>query len=1577
MVEEAKDTKPLTQAEIYAKGRTGYSPSLSPKDVSVLESKYQKQSDILYQRRFGLVANTVKREVESTLNNAKNDYQQNIQQYQNEIKKYQDYIEKERLRYIEKIREKPKNRERYKERYDEVKDRYKDEIYKINLKIRGEKDALSYLNSQINDFNRIKNNPEQLLKTYDKNVARNIVSNADKVATYRVQEKQILSNINKKLTEAGLRPAKSLSDYNKMFGTGMITTDGKFYPTTNKNFIPIKPDGTPYSSSEYSFIESSHIQQAKDIATGVYKEPTYIPGSSSPVGGGEIIKEHIPTITLPKEIIPLNIQEQQRILNEIKKLQREGPNLQTSLIFTREGIKEQIIDANRIKIERLRKELEQKRKIEEKFDSNLGMFVRTDTELGTTVIARPPTVEEIKESNLVKLTKEEKIVEEITKLYKEGPQYKTILLPVYGTSMIDDVNGYRKQTVDVNKYKIYQLEQKLNDIRGYSQTPIIKALYNTVLYKTTFNEIQNVYFNSKDRIQKSDKTFFEYLYIISDEFMKSSFFKLNYIFPILKVSEGRLLSSPNPKIKEDFRKLKETYKEEYNKIKVQNEYIKLTSKQLPFTTELNTAFKIKSSIEKELEPVIDNLNIIIEKINSYDNEQDIPKNLIDSYNNYINKYYNLESQYKNIGQKVQNIYDKIGYSYTVDEYNIPQVDDELFKKLSNEVETLEDKLIKRGANPIEVFAFVTLDPIMKELASLALFFATMFVGGSIIKNLAITPKKMLTISQQLQKMKHLVIKRQIATAVVSIMTPIYVTSSATMSYLSEYARSGNEKFAIISGVASGVITSAIMFPSVYRAYKSLNETIIARNYLEAYKRASELNIKMQQQLIRSQMESKNFQAKKAFFTRAEITNAYKKLPQNVVNVLPSQTDVKGFNVQIESTQIKLAPYTVVQDVTDKTQFYIMQADAVNKYFNIYAFNVITNSGAKSIIAFTGVENIPAVTKMGTLESGLEHLFKYASQKNVFRIDTVGGGKFYIVTKEKIVTLQNGQQIIKLGKDPLQLAQIQSVDSKKSNKRLIAVSKIQLPYQLRTEDMSTAEKTKELWSKLEFVGLKPTYRISVQNIVKPTPATFNMLSRMHLEWLVNPKGDIIITASELRVASLLGNQIYNTGYVIDKNQKVIVDMNKAYRDFVRMFGRQLGDSGILSGGGLFGTGGTGGIGGGEPTPQKMKGEVWGIISQAIEKGYVEMSVGEIQELSESTQSFIVNNAILKDVIMRTSTTPLTDIKPIKLPSEMIQTFAPSKIEATKILAKTGQQIVSPRFTVESPEQIQLPQQTLLTIQPQIIELQNLLNNPLTTFTQIRIETVQSKIITLEKILKSYQPLLQIQKYKSLMTQKILQQQRLEILRLQQRVLEQTQLKILTQQIRVLTQQRILTLTQQMKMLQTKIINLHKTLQKQLIDLKQLAQTKFIDGTITPPPGIFPPLLFPTRRPQDEKKKIEKKKEKPKYESYIKEVRKSGKWVTIPGRYATYGEALAAGVEKVSTTLRASFRIKKVNEKANKKISQLNVISSMDSLRERFYQSPKEKGVWIERRPYRLSSKTEVKEIQEAKKKAEEDRRFWFG
>ena len=47
------------------------------------------------------------------------------------------------------------------------------------------------------------------------------------------------------------------------------------------------------------------------------------------------------------------------------------------------------------------------------------------------------------------------------------------------------------------------------------------------------------------------------------------------------------------------------------------------------------------------------------------------------------------------------------------------------------------------------------------------------------------------------------------------------------------------------------------------------------------------------------------------------------------------------------------------------------------------------------------------------------------------------------------------------------------------------------------------------------------------------------------------------------------------------------------------------------------------------------------------------------------------------------------------------------------------------------------------------------------------------------------------------------------------LVQIQLKTLTQQIRVLTQQRILTLTQQMKMLQTKIINLHQMLQKQLI------------------------------------------------------------------------------------------------------------------------------------------------------------------
>ena len=45
--------------------------------------------------------------------------------------------------------------------------------------------------------------------------------------------------------------------------------------------------------------------------------------------------------------------------------------------------------------------------------------------------------------------------------------------------------------------------------------------------------------------------------------------------------------------------------------------------------------------------------------------------------------------------------------------------------------------------------------------------------------------------------------------------------------------------------------------------------------------------------------------------------------------------------------------------------------------------------------------------------------------------------------------------------------------------------------------------------------------------------------------------------------------------------------------------------------------------------------------------------------------------------------------------------------------------------------------------------------------------------------------------------------------------------------------------------------------------------------------------------------------------------------------------------------------------------------------RFYESSKEKGVWIEKPTYRLSTKTEVKEIQEAKRRAERDKSFWFG
>ena len=88
-------------------------------------------------------------------------------------------------------------------------------------------------------------------------------------------------------------------------------------------------------------------------------------------------------------------------------------------------------------------------------------------------------------------------------------------------------------------------------------------------------------------------------------------------------------------------------------------------------------------------------------------------------------------------------------------------------------------------------------------------------------------------------------------------------------------------------------------------------------------------------------------------------------------------------------------------------------------------------------------------------------------------------------------------------------------------------------------------------------------------------------------------------------------------------------------------------------------------------------------------------------------------------------------------------------------------------------------------------------------------------------------------------------------------------------------------------------------------------------------------------------------------------------------------MASGVHKTSTTLRASFRIKKVEKVPNSRISSLVVMDMMNMLRSRFYESPKEKGVWIEKPTYRLSTKTEVKEIREAKRRAERDKSFWFG
>lgn len=198
-----------------------------------------------------------------------------------------------------------------------------------------------------------------------------------------------------------------------------------------------------------------------------------------------------------------------------------------------------------------------------------------------------------------------------------------------------------------------------------------------------------------------------------------------------------------------------------------------------------------------------------------------------------------------------------------------------------------------------------------------------------------------------------------------------------------------------------------------------------------------------------------------------------------------------------------------------------------------------------------------------------------------------------------------------------------------------------------------------------------------------------------------------------------------------------------------------------------------------------------------------------------------------------------------------------------------------------------------------------------------------------------------------------------------------------------QQQIIILNQQMKIIQEKIVSQNKALkqeqqqklkqlqlQKQAIQKQLLRLMKGLPLTPLLPFGV--PLSSPTT-----KKKVRKTIQTTKPISYIKEVRTKGKWVPVKGRYASYGEAMASGVHKTSTTLRASFRIKKVEKVPNSRISSLVVMDMMNMLRSRFYESPKEKGVWIEKPTYRLSTKTEVKEIREAKRRAERDKSFWFG
>lgn len=1518
MVEEEK--KKISQTEIYSRGLGVYRPQLKPADIKVLETKYAGQAKALGERRLGIIGGQVGTEVGNILNKSKLDFEKNILDLQNDIQSWKDWMEDERQRYIDNKKAKPQYEERYKERYEEVKADAKQMIKELEISIHAEKAGLNYVDKQLNTFNQIKDNPEKLLETFDKNVANIITSNADKLVSYEY-DKRILKQ-----------------------------------------------------------------QQ---------KEAGYIPGESSPVGGGEY---YAPKIEPP---VISNLQlERDRLIKKIEEVKSQGfkfdglnvPVLGTITTGEIPGMKKPVLLLLQNQLAELNKKIEEEDKLRIKLKQEID---KTETQINTIQSSKPklgiidktnlsilesklkdlnrrlqnitiPIFKEtVKEELTPKLSTVDDVLKEIARVKKEGVVIK---VPALGTTMPGDIAGMREQISFATQNRIAELEKQLHKFMGYDSKPVLTAFATTTLYRHYTANVQDAYIALKDAYKdakKSEKTPYEIFNILLDEYLKSHLYRDNFILPIVKQSENQL--AVNLPQKEAAERFIEVFKGERKRIDATNEFIKIKARELVETKTMNA---ISMRVDKETKligEIARQLADLKDRIDKLEPNSVEYNRLVNMYNEGIAKYNNQLKEYSNLGLEVQKVYDRIGYSYKVGDYNFPEIDDERFEQLKKEASSLRERLVARGLSEGEAFMLDLHEQITKEVVKLALIYVTTLMISGIAGKFVVDSKKVLTMTQRLQQLERAVKTQKTITTVTSVITPIAVTSSATMAYINEMSTSGRTDFAIIRGVTSGLITSAIMFPNVYRSYKSLEEVTIARNYMRAYVEAFNKNKLLQQQVIKSQIYSKDFKPVRQVYNSIEdVTKNYDRLPQSIKTQLGDVKNIKQISFQIETTELSMRPYVVVQQLKDKTKFHVTLGSKITKYFNVYGISSVNAAGISKHIAIVGVENIAATYENKNIFDSLEHLLKYASQKRMFKIDSIGNTNYYILTESKIVTTKDGFQYFKLGKDPLQLGRIEVTDLgttvKGGKAEAILVQKLPVKGTEFPKNLQTTEQLGQYWDKMISGGTPFSNRVIVREILKPTPQNLRLFSNLDIFAAIDKTGKVVITSVDFSSVSFLGVETYSKGIVLDKNQKIIVNFNKANRDLMKYYNRAVAfytqppaDSGTLS---------RGRFGGISIKSYPSKKEVIDILTDAKNKGYMEINTKDLVQYSDMAQEMILKNLELKNMLI--STPSLSMIRPIRISAGAIDVIssAPSFAKITSI-AREATKIQNLRLDVINI------QQSLSNLNAQTLQIQSTLTNPLLTLEPNKLKLINANIVKLETLAKNINVTQTIQKYTSALENQLKNKLNTKLLT----VTNIEQIKMLKAE----TDLQLRQLTQQLTFLQNKLKMDQKQLQTQLTKLKQMSSAKMQD-LVTPGFGYSqfrPRPGTPKMIVEEEKRKDKIKKDKTKYTGYIKEVRKKGKWKALPGIYSTYAEAMSAGVEHVSTTLRASFRIKKVDKKPNKKINQSVINQALRILTERFYRSQKEPGVWIEKKAYRLSTQKEVKEIQEARRRAESDRKFWFG